>query len=169
MKKLNYQSVIPNMRFGLEGVCSYCGLDADQIDHVIPWSYIALPGERRTNARGITTYSCQWCNVRLGAILFPSMLTRLMHIEGEARSLSKKYRRAPQWGDEEIMELDGSLRSYVIKAQAEMRVIDSIASWAFSPKYFRIIDTVRSSDYVDDESPRRNPFVIEFFRDLIEG
>ena len=168
MKKLDYQGSIPDMRFGIDGTCTYCGGESECIDHVIPWAYIANHGEARSNHRGLTTPACNWCNARLGSKMFPSMLERLMHIETKARTLAKKHKKAPAWADEEIMELDGSLRVYVIKSQLEMRMADRVSSWAYAPKFRRVIDTVRSSAYFEYGSPLQNRFVVEFFRDLVD-
>ena len=160
---------LPRMRFGIPGICAYCGNKGNEIDHVIPLSMI---DHKKRNSRschgvGVTTYACRRCNSWLSDLYFPTMRERIAYIQKKLSKKARKYGRNPAWSDEEICELDDTLRSYVASAQERLRELDAGTSWVGSMDYQTYFYEVTVSRVVDKYSPMYNEFLAGFFRGIL--
>jgi hypothetical protein len=98
------------------GVCFYCGMPSDSIDHVPAYHWLDDLGADYFASNGIDLFrvhACRECNSMLGTDGIFCPLERRKSIQDELR---KKYRRAlksVRWSLDELEELGDGLRKYV--------------------------------------------------------
>lgn len=102
-------------------LCVYCGQSAEAKDHVPAVSTAWAFGTDYFRSQGIPLLvypSCQECNATLGAY------SRRFDLRGRAAYVYEKYRKKydrvmnqREWEDEELEELDYSLRSYIERSE----------------------------------------------------
>lgn len=115
MKDFTWSSV--RMRFGIPGMCSYCGRPSESIDHVIPISLDMERQGRSLHSFGMTTYSCHFCNCSKGDLVFSSYRDILLYIRKRNLFRFRDILYSEPWSDGEINGLDWTLRSYVKSRQ----------------------------------------------------
>jgi len=100
--------------------CYYCGVPAEEKEHTVPFSYIDElkrledMGVAVIVPKQILVYACRECNMLLGGNYYGTPKQRKAELKIK---LAKKYRKlltAPDWDDDEIEELDGRIREYVV-------------------------------------------------------
>lgn len=98
-------------------LCWYCGDRGSQRDHVVPHS---LTGDKVRRWSGVDWVECcAECNRILGANLFQTMEERIVYLSGRFRRKHRLTLGRVEWDEVEIMELQGSLRSYVAAAERQ--------------------------------------------------
>ncbi len=105
-------------------ICTYCGVDAQARDHVIPVLYAGKAGTRGAFTNFDTVPTCHECNSLLGSKMFPTFEARAGYIVKRLRERAKKLLAEPSWTADEIAELGPTLRSAIqprAVAQAEAR------------------------------------------------
>lgn len=98
--------------------CFYCGDIGDCLDHCPPLSLMQL----YPSFSKILVKACRECNAKLGARLLPNLSSRLEFL---LKKYKKKYRiilKLPVWEKEEIDELSGSLKEYIIAKRDSKRL-----------------------------------------------
>jgi hypothetical protein len=156
----------PSFIFGDPEYCTYCGVPANCLDHVIPVSsYKNIAAEQRRGGEdlGLRTHSCQECNRFLGAKVFPTFYDRLIFSGERILKESKKFKRDASWTDEEIAELDDTLRSFVANRQLAMRQLDAQATWLNSSGFWKCMSTLYKQPSVDKTSDKFKPWVYDYF------
>jgi hypothetical protein len=92
-------------------LCFYCGDRANQRDHVIPhW----LTGDKVRHWSGVDVVECCIeCNGILSGEVFDTMAERVQYLARKFRIKHRLSIAKVEWSEEELMELRGSLRTYV--------------------------------------------------------
>src|SRR3990167_4254189 len=99
--------------------CVYCGDTAEEIEHVIP---------RHAGGRS-TVPSCAECNRHAGGTIYNSIYEKQ---DGIHERLSEKYKKLlgmPEWDTDELSELSGRLKRYVIGSAAMAKIVKARLSW----------------------------------------
>lgn len=155
----------PKMLFGEPNICTYCGQPSNCIDHVIPFSYYSVVVSKRArDSTGIRTFSCNMCNGILGDRFFDTFLDRIKFVNATWIQKGQKYARSASWSDQEIADLDHTLRTYVASQTYKIRFYDSVAEWPFSSGFWFAIDNLKSSNVLDREHPKYSEFAASFFK-----
>jgi len=94
--------------------CFYCGMPADSRDHCPPVSRISdYEALGLLNERYLLVRCCRSCNNLLGATLQESLLDRAEELKDILTEKHRAALKAPDWDEEELMELGPRLRSSV--------------------------------------------------------
>lgn len=123
LKKL-YESLAPKKESKL---CAYCGFQATDLEHIIPYSF--LYGDERTKhdrvgiKKDILTWSCSECNSLAGDLVFDNFWEKKKYICERVIIRYKKLISSPLWTNDEIDELDGNLREYVMYNQLYIQAL----------------------------------------------
>ena len=154
---INTKRIFPNLRFGVEGLCSYCGEAAEADDHVIPYSVIDTRNVKRKKTepnKGLVTPVCSFCNGHLGSRVFSTWTDRIGFLRKIFAKKSKKYRKAGSWTEDELNEIDYTLRTEIIRGIREMERLDRQSIWESSLAYKRVFLSVEESGgFLDNQSP----------------
>lgn len=89
--------------------CYYCGQYADTVDHVPAVNMIKF----YTNYYKILVKTCRECNFCLSDRMLPTLISRLEFLDKKYRKRYLKLLKQPEWNEEELGELKGSLKKYV--------------------------------------------------------
>lgn len=92
-------------------VCAYCGILAEDEDHVIPTSYVnKLSFFDMTALKDclIIVPSCKECNNLAGNKVFNSFIEKREYIQNKIKNIYLDIIKFPEWEDEEINDLSGS-------------------------------------------------------------
>jgi hypothetical protein len=106
-------------RWGIPGVCYYCGCLGDSYDHVPPVSLAPIEHEHCQDMPFWLIPSCRECNVHLGNLPVLLIGARKAHL---LRKYRVKYRKAlstPPWTEAELKRVRYNLRA---KIEAAVRV-----------------------------------------------
>lgn len=112
------------------GVCTYCGVVCDSVDHVVPQHLL-----KRAEAMGLDLSevfrmrrwevpACRECNSAISGQLHRSIGERRACAQKHLRKKYLAYVKMPAWTQEEIDELGPNMRAEVIrglKIQASVR------------------------------------------------
>ena len=161
------QQIVPNMVFGTEGICTYCGDIATDIDHVIPLSQYSQARPNNANNKGIRTFACNSCNLLLSDKYFNTFEERLNYIFNLNIKAAGKTGKSAVWTQKEIDELDWSLRSYVASRQLEIYNIQKKADWCYSSQFYRNILDLHSNNYLNKKSPKFLDWLYIYFENIL--
>jgi 5-methylcytosine-specific restriction endonuclease McrA len=112
--------------------CTYCGLPAESVDHVIPRNHrrAALAVGARWNARVADTVpACCECNQLASALVFRGVVEKRSYIHQRLRARYSWALKTANWSEEELDELGPTLRSSVDAAIAAKRLIHRRLRW----------------------------------------
>jgi hypothetical protein len=159
---------IPNYRFGLKDRCTYCGTLSERIDidHCIAWSYISSNGEKRSNIKGITTYSCAKCNSKLNDRMFDTFIERMMFMR---TYYSRVYSRfSTDWTYKTIKQenFDYTLETYVLDDYLHKEQCEKKIKWIKSNVFKEeIYDQVKFSvlHNLENFTSEQQAFLFEYF------
>lgn len=174
---------IPNMLFGNEKFCTYCGYKPDETDHVIPISSYQVANRSAYKNFGLKTYSCHNCNFVLYDRVFNTFFERMQYMQGYYNkqfiaNYSNKERQ-PSWTEEELKELDYNLKTFVVgklskqketkrKARRSSRYNDSRLVWLVSSSFQRIMRELKSRPQFDPKSDQFVPWLFDYFIDWLK-
>jgi uncharacterized protein YlaI len=159
---------VPSFTFGIPGFCTYCGGKSNSIDHVIPVSSYRMKTmmKRRGAAdAGIRTYACSKCNSRLGAKTFKTFRQRIEFVISKITKDASEFKRDASWSDEEIAELDHTLRTYIANRQFRMREADEKTIWIHTIQFSKVMSTLESVHCINKDHPKFTKWVFDYFRD----
>ncbi len=155
---------MPNLLFGDPFKCTYCGDSVDCIDHVIPISSYSM-SRKQLEKSGVRTFSCNHCNQALGSRVFDSFRDRLLFVNRRIVKKAQEYRNEASWSDDEICELDHTLRTFVANRQVGMRLADERSIWLHSAGFFSSVSGLRCHDLLDPSSPKFIEWLHNYFAD----
>jgi hypothetical protein len=95
--------------------------------------------------------------------VFESFAARLQYVGERFVREGQKFRREASWSDEEIAQLDHTLRTFVANRQLAMRDADSRVTWAGSPEFLEAISGLKRVKYLDPSSPAYVEWLAEYF------
>lgn len=101
--------------------CWYCGSPMTEWDHCPPLHGVEYYGTKTLFEKGISLHlipSCQLCNSILGPKMLLTPIERLLHLRD--RYCQKVEESKAFWTEEELEELGGGLKSYVLKNQNKL-------------------------------------------------
>ena len=117
--------------YSVDGVCEYCGVAAEEVDHIPALSVRArmamAPLPRGVEYLEVDT--CRHCNLILKDRPLLEFRERRAFVK---KALKRKYAKLlsqPRWDPEELNELGPGLRQAVISAQAAADVIRGRIAW----------------------------------------
>lgn len=110
--------------------CTYCGMPADTVDHIIPIAYNYTKRRRHSAGNsGERVPCCRECNNLLGAKALFSIRERAQEV---AECLDRRYSKelnAPAWSEDELIDLGATLRRQITARQFKrLEVIERIRS-----------------------------------------
>lgn len=139
--------------FGKRGYCTYCGEPADTIEHLIPWSFISKPYEKR-KLKGFCTYACRECNELGGNKLFLTFEERLKYV---TKRIEKKYKKylLVVWDKDELNTLNGNLKKYVRGSNSLNLITRRRLSYRFSQDFEKMFNEERDRLFYDIRVPEK--------------
>jgi len=104
--------------------CEYCGQRAWGRDHVIPLA-VTFSGKRKKGHRGVgvTVPCCHECNSILGDRPILTVQERAAFLVRAYRKHYQTLLKMPEWTDEELDDLQSSLRASILHALREQAVL----------------------------------------------
>lgn len=149
MARINYQDYVlqygePTKKGARSGIypCFYCGVPCETIDHFIPQSYVEIlkkmylsdENERKdTRTKVLLSQklipACKDCNSRASDGVFDTPDEKKSFVKAK---LIKRYERElllPDWGKEEIKELNYELQESVKWAKSNQKIIQERIKW----------------------------------------
>lgn len=104
--------------------CMYCGMSAQERDHVVPHSYAQAEGQTRNWHLSKVVPACTECNHLLNNLFHTTIATRALFIAGRLKARYKKLLASPDWNEDELAELGESLRGHVKGEQSKKKLIN---------------------------------------------
>ena len=116
-------------------VCVYCGDQASENDHLIPFSMLTSQTRKGENWGGLMSRSCPSCNRVLSNQYFVTLDRRVAFVSRKISKQLKKIKCSSGWTQREISELSDSLKHLIeakirAKQDSERRVL-----WSKTPAY----------------------------------
>jgi hypothetical protein len=123
--------------------CTYCGMLADTYDHVIPlsWQYTSRRQGKKDDKRKNCVPACHQCNSFLGNTHNHTIHERANFVADRIAVKYSKILSSPMWGEEEIDNLEDSLKTHVKHFQQKRRVILDRLRWAKTISYMEGLTT----------------------------
>ncbi|MCR4286905.1 MAG: HNH endonuclease, partial [Deltaproteobacteria bacterium] len=107
MKKIDDRTLTPALRKKIldkyDNICVYCFSDADQVDHLTPWSY------RHDDSENNLVASCWLCNIIGSNKIFKTFGKKQEYIQKRRYDWIKRH-PIPLWTKEELKKLGYALR-----------------------------------------------------------
>lgn len=109
--------------------CTYCGIVADTVDHVVPQWLLRRAGALNMDLSAVFRLqrwevpACRECNSSLGNRIFPTLKERRAAAHAHIRRKYRSYINMPNWSEEEIAEMGPN-------AQVDIRKGLVIRDWA---------------------------------------
>lgn len=94
------------------------------------------------------------------------MRERIAYIRKRAQRKARKYCKYGSWTNEELSQLDYTLRTSVANAQAEIARLDSTVEWEDSQGFRKFYSELVWRPELDVAHPRYAEFLTDFFQDL---
>ena len=117
--------------------CTYCGAPANGVDHIVPISYNGYKLKGKNGKRGNQSYDkkktvpvCNDCNNLLNDYAIFSIHERAAYISQRLAIKHRKLLSTPDWSEDELSELDMTLRSKVVREQTRKTIINNRISWS---------------------------------------
>lgn len=121
----------PIKLFYPNGVCVYCGRHGHTKDHIIPRHWAGESGRNFV----ATVPACGLCNSLLSNTVAWAINERR---EIAHRRAMKKFRRLlqmPRWDNDQLAEVEGSLRSYILDEMSKRAEVQRMLKWPEDPNY----------------------------------
>ena len=159
------QVYVPDYRFGYQQYCTYCGSQAQSIDHCVAWAYISALGARKSNVKGITTHACFKCNSKLNDRMFDTFIERVIFMRSYYSEVMKRY--FGDWTMKEIEQqnFDYTLKTYIMdnyytREQCEQRI-----KWTETKEFKEIMDQNKFSivNNIEKFTPGQKNYLIDYF------
>lgn len=103
------------------------------------------------------------CNQKLSNKVFSTFVERVLFIREKIIAEAQKNSRVASWSDEEIVELDYTLQTFVASKQLQIRQNDRRSEWAFTHNFYSNIDDLKTVHCLDELSPKYLEWVKDYF------
>ncbi len=117
--------------------CYYCGLPATEEDHVIPIS--SLRNMPLSLMKEIVVPSCPECNRVLSNYFSITLTERKNELRTRLRKRYKKLLASPDWSNEDLRGLDGSLRRHIIALQTKKKQVVERLEYEAPAKHYELL------------------------------
>jgi len=104
--------------------CTYCGVYANALDHIIPVSYDELSRKTAKYSKENTVPACNECNSHLSNLWYPSISERAGYLIEKYNQKYNKLLNQPEWEDWEIEELGVNLKRRVLSNRKKKKLIE---------------------------------------------
>lgn len=113
------------------GVCIYCGLEANHMDHLIPepWSGPAA------RANVLTVPACRDCNCSLNDTLTFSITQRRQLAHERILKRHGKWLKCKYFTSAELRQFGHNLRTTIDEGMQMRKVTEARLAWPFDPNY----------------------------------
>lgn len=134
--------------------CCYCGDIATCLDHVVPVSYSQKSGTRindltsEEKIKKLTVGCCTECNSLLSNHMFDSIASRAEYLSDQVAKRHKKLLKSPAWTDEELEELEGSLK---VRVMAKQKLKELTIERLRHLNHMRFMSNFTIQDYWDSQ------------------
>lgn len=154
--------MLPNFTFGNPNLCTYCGDDAQSIDHVIAVAYQKSQNRFNTDKLkyGPITYCCSSCNSFLGSSFFDSFELRCRYVSGKLNERAF----AVLWTEAEIKKLDYSLADYIQREKNKRLWYRFRSDWFQSREFLLNLEELKWQPILDKTSPKYNEQLFNYFQ-----
>jgi len=114
--------------------CTYCGMRASCLDHVLPFSYSSPIDERTRSSysKSDCVPACKECNGLLSNLMYITVADRAMYLVGRLTEKNKKLLDSPDWSEEDYEELSGRLLEHVKSLQTKKKILKARIDYAKS-------------------------------------
>ena len=113
--------------------CTYCGMRATCLDHVVPRSYnSATERDASDRTKRDCVPACTECNLLLSNFMYITVSDRALYLTGRLEDKHKKVLSSPNWTEEEYEDLSGSLLKHVKSLQTKKKLIRARIEYARS-------------------------------------
>ena len=103
--------------------CTYCGIAANSLDHIIPVSYNQTLRKNVKYSKENTVPSCTECNSSLSNIWLPTIPERAGCLLEKYNKKYKKLLNQPEWEDWEIEELGPGMKKVILTNKKKKEII----------------------------------------------
>lgn len=103
--------------------CTYCGVPANALDHVVPVCYTENTRRTARYSRDNTVPCCNECNSTLGGKWVITIPERAEHILNRYLVKYKKIINSAEWQPHEIKELKGVIKMTVVQGMNRKAII----------------------------------------------
>jgi hypothetical protein len=153
--------------FGDWATCTYCGCEAQCVEHVIPVCFFlrtprSESSQSFVNSQGIRTSACNSCNNFAGGKVFNTFEEKCVFINWRIQIRLKRLRTAG-WTSDEVQELKGKLKDYVKLKKSEKENLENRANWFGSNSFFEVIDGLDSQPVFFKDSGVYAQSVYDYF------
>ena len=106
-------------------ICTYCKEPADTLDHIIPHTYTSKNSKQaRTYNKDEVVPCCRECNTLLGDKLYLTIGERASYLYTTYIKKYKKLISMPKWDEDDIEELNNTLKKYVTASLKEKEKVE---------------------------------------------
>jgi len=115
--------------------CYYCGLPATSKDHAVPRALLRALADDPDALRHImwnrreTVPCCRECNCLLGVSVQNTLEERKAFLKERLRRRYTRFLSIPDWSEEELFEMSGRLRRYVVSGLKKKAVALARLRW----------------------------------------
>lgn len=109
--------------------CTYCGILANALDHIIPVSYDYVSRKNAKYSKELTVPCCNECNIILSDKWLPTIGERAGYLIEKYNSKYSKILSKPDWEDWEIEDLGGTLKMMVVSNMRKKKDIQERLSF----------------------------------------
>ena len=116
--------------------CYYCGLPATDTEHVIQRTALrSLQSvgidvlQEVTGQRKLLVRACRECNALLIGTFQFSLAERKTFVKMRLRQRYAKLLAMPSWSEEELDSIEKHLRSHIVNALREKKIVQERISW----------------------------------------
>lgn len=156
--------MIPSIKFGTEGVCTYCGDSATSVDHCIPVSFQTLEKRKGKMAKyGPQTPSCVHCNSKLASKCFDTFYDRCRYVS----DLWQRELKPVLWTQREIEGLSGWLRVRVNHEMNRRMWAYNRADWMDTRDFWLNIENLTWDERLLVGSKTFHPALYEYFKSMV--
>ena len=156
--------IIPSIKFGNEGVCTYCGDVATAVDHCIPISFQTLENRLgKMRKYGPQTPSCHHCNSKLSSKHFDTFYDRCKFVSDSWSDELKPV----LWTQKEIEGLSGWLRNRVASEMNRRMWLFNRADWMDTRDFWLNIENLTWDERLSVGSKTFHPALYEYFKSTV--
>lgn len=112
--------------------CEYCGMTATVLDHVVPWAFSHMRGERKTNNKRDVIPACRECNSLASDTVFETIEEKREFIQGRVARRYSKLLKMPTWTTKELGEVSHQLRRSILLSMRTKRLIEARLRWPYN-------------------------------------